>query len=544
MVRFFLETHTSLRRLSLPAHPILRGLVKMSFSSEMNQETSFINHPFSNLAKDRTRQTDVLIVGAGTSGMVAAVAAARRGAQVLVIEKNDYIGGEGLVSACTANFGGGTDYQKTAGIEESADEFYADMCKWDPKADPEVLRAFCDNTVSTCHFLRDLGVRWTLSEDASTADMGMNVMRCHAVVGKGPAFYEVVVSAFKSAGGVALTGTRGLKLATDNKGRVTGVIARDKEGAFAIVAKTTMLTCGGFEGNAELVTRYVSPEANYAMLRGLPTNSGDGLLMGLELGAGTRALHRVHAYVHLPPYPVIYPLHPFSMIPRDGTAALPDFIQTFPYGIVVNTRGERFTDETVPRIGENLCNALIQQPGAVGFTIMDDAVFKQHWKDVVHKTSAFWQNLGLGQVRVETAETIEDLAVKLSVNPGKFSSMVGEYNAAVDNGTTALLPIPKANKDPLGYYEAQNINYLLKIATPPFHAVMIIAGISHTAGGLTINGQCQILDRDSNVIDGLYAGGDTSVLWHSNYGSAYARALVTGYIAGNAMAYDSLSAHI
>ena len=68
---------------------------------------------------------------------------------------------------------------------------------------------------------------------------------------------------------------------------------------------------------------------------------------------------------------------------------------------------------------------------------------------------------------------------------------------------------------------------------------MIIAGLGNSKGGLTIDSDCSVLDLEGERIDGLHAGGDTSVLWHSNYGSAYARALVTGFIAGNAMAGQS-----
>jgi fumarate reductase flavoprotein subunit len=478
-------------------------------------------------------QADVLVVGAGTSGIVAAVTAARSGAKVIVIEKNSYVGGVGLVSFCYANFGGGTDYQKQAGINDTPEQFYADMRVWDPRADSQLLKAFCETAPPVCHFLRDLGIEWVLTEESSNADMGMNVLRQHVVVGKGPAFYKVMVPAFAKAGGTLLTSTKGTKLLTDGKGAVTGISARKDDGSFAIKAKATLLACGGFEANEELITRYVSSQANYAMLRGLPTATGDGLLMGLDVGAKTRGLDRVHGYVHLPPNPVVYPLRPFSVIPVDGSAMLPRPTQDFPYGIVVNMAGERFVDETVPRVGENMCNALLHQPGALGFAIIDQPLFDKYWRVHVSDVTGYWAKLGLGPVRVVTADTIEALAIKVGVNPPRLGNIVTEYNEAVDRGTSHLLPIPKTNKDALGYYQSQKVNYLHKIESPPFFAVMIIAGVSHTGGGLAINAKCQVLDRDGAPIRGLYAGGDTSVLWQSNYGSAYARALITGHIAAN-----------
>ena len=67
-------------------------------------------------ASGRTLSCDIVIVGGGTSGMVAAVVAAQRGKRVIVLEKNGYIGGDGLLSGCAANFGGGTDFQREAGV--------------------------------------------------------------------------------------------------------------------------------------------------------------------------------------------------------------------------------------------------------------------------------------------------------------------------------------------------------------------------------------------------------------------------------------------
>lgn len=131
---------------------------------------------------------------------------------------------------------------------------------------------------------------------------------------------------------------------------------------------------------------------------------------------------------------------------------------------------------------------------------------------------------------------MEDLARQLDVNSAHFAAMIAEYNAAVDTGTTHLLAIPKTNRDPLGYYELQGIDYLHRIVRPSYFAVRVIAGFSHTAGGLMIDGTCRVLGRDAAVIDGLFAGGDASALWHANYGSAFARALITGYVAGHAMA--------
>ncbi len=483
---------------------------------------------------------DVLVVGGGTSGLTAAVLAAKSGAKVIVIEKNAQIGGEGMVSGSNGNFGGGTDFQKAAGVVDSQELFFEDMKKWDPKADPEVLKAFTENTVATLHFLRDLGVKWNYNV-APNADSGSGVGRIHTVVGGGPALYSVMRPALEAAGGKVLTNTKGIKLLTDAKGAVTGLLARDKDGSFEFKSKATILTCGGFQGNLEMMTKYVSRDAAYALLRGLPTNSGDAVLMGLEIGAATKAMERVHGYVHLPPYPIPYPLHPFALPqnPPDGKhIGIPGLLMDgFAHCIVVNIRGERFADESRPRLGENMCNALLRQPEAIGYTIADSPLYEKYLKGVVESAADGWTQLEYGPPRVETARTIEELARKLEINPGILSSTVGEYNEAVQEGTTHLMRVPKANRDPAGLYQKLGINFLHKIETPPFCAVLVIAGYSPSNGGLAINAKGQVLDREKKLIPGLYAAGDTAVLWHGNYAQGYSQAHTQGYIAGkNAVA--------
>ena len=489
---------------------------------------------------DRELGSDVLVVGGGTSGFTAAVLAARSAARVIVIEKNAQTGGEGMVSGSNGNFGGGTDYQKAAAVVDSPELFFEDMRKWDPKADPEVLKAFTENTVATLHFLRDLGVKWNYNA-APNADAGSSVGRIHTVVGGGPALYSVMRPALEAAGGKVLTKTKGIRLLTDAKGAVTGLLARDKDGSIEFKSRATILTCGGFQGNLEMMTKYVSRDAAYALLRGLPTNSGDAVLMGLEVGAATKAMERVHGYVHLPPYPIPYPLHPFALPqnPPDGKhIGIPGMLMDgFAHCIVVNIRGERFADESRPRLGEHMCNALLAQPGAIGYTVADSPLYDEHLKAVVESAADGWKQLGYGPPRVETAGTIEELATKLEINPGILGSTVGEYNKAVQEGATHLLRVPKANRDPAGLYRKLGINFLHKIETPPFYAVLVIAGYSHSNGGLAINAKGQVLDREKKVIPGLYAAGDTAVLWHGNYATGYGQAHTQGYIAGrNAVA--------
>ena len=488
---------------------------------------------------------DVLVVGGGTSGMTAAAKAAQEGAEVIVVEKRPDIGGEGMVSGNNAALGGGTDYQKAEGIEDSPELFFEERSKWDPKADPEALKAYCDNAVATVNFLRDLGVNWVLSNPGPTVDLGDSFGRTHYPEGRGPALYAALRPALEGAGGKILTETKGVQLLTDAEGAVVGVLARDKEGSFKINSKATILTCGGFQGSYEMMTKYVGVDSPYALLRGLPTNCGEGVSMGMEVGAATTAMERVHGYVHIVPYPMPYPFKPWGIIPptdahASGTeqnlptsgSPLPGICQTFHNCIVVNIRGERFANETKPRVGEQMANEILRQPEVRAYIIADQPLYDDYVKAAADNAAAQWPKVGYAPAQVETDDTIEKLAIKLRMSPSVLSSTVSEYNKAVEDGTTHLLRIPKTNEHPLGLYEKLGMNFLNRIEAPPFYGVHVTAGISHADGGLAINGKCQVIDGEKGVIPGLYAGGDTAVLWHSNYATGYSQALCQGYIAG------------
>lgn len=384
-------------------------------------------------------------------------------------------------------------------------------------------------------------MKWTTPSPTASPDMGCSVGRSHGSAEQGTGVYKVMASAFEATGGKPLTETIGVKLLTDTKGVVLGVIAKDKEGYFKIKAKVTILTCGGIQGNVEMMTKYVGPDSVYALQRGLLTNTGDGILMGMEVRAATKAMERVHGYVHIPPYPMPYPLDLYGAWLANGGEKLGRFMtclnttilmSNFAYCIVVNIRGERFADESRPRLGEQMCNAILRQPEVRAYVIADQPLYDKYLKTITENAANGLKALGYGPPQYATADKIEDLAIKVGINPSVLSSTVSEYNKAVAEGTTAFLKIPKTNKDPLGLYEKLKMNFLYKIETPPFYAVMVTSGVSHGHGGLDINGNCQVLDRENKVIPGLYAAGDNAVLYQGNYSGGYGQGLIQGYIAG------------
>ena len=106
--------------------------------------------------------TDVVIVGAGATGLPAAIEAAENGASVIIVEQNYDIGGHAIESGGNIALGGGTSLQKKYGIDDSPDRMFSDLVHWHDYrfSDREILRAFCDGSAPTFEWLKAHGVEF------------------------------------------------------------------------------------------------------------------------------------------------------------------------------------------------------------------------------------------------------------------------------------------------------------------------------------------------------------------------------------------------
>ena len=109
------------------------------------------------------RETDVVVIGAGATGLPAAIVAREAGARVIVVEANFDIGGHAITSGGNIPLGGGTSAQKKAGIKDSPDLLFQDLTDWSIVQsngfpdyrynDREIIRAFADNSAATYEWL-------------------------------------------------------------------------------------------------------------------------------------------------------------------------------------------------------------------------------------------------------------------------------------------------------------------------------------------------------------------------------------------------------
>ncbi len=133
--------------------------------------------PVAQLSWDR--MADVVIAGAGASGIAAAISARDHGATVIAIDENHAVGGHAILSGGRVPLGGGTSLQKKYGVSDSADQVYLDHTNFKNAefryADRELVRMWADENAPTFEFLLENGVRFR--EDPPEAVNGSDVPR-------------------------------------------------------------------------------------------------------------------------------------------------------------------------------------------------------------------------------------------------------------------------------------------------------------------------------------------------------------------------------
>lgn len=225
-------------------------------------------------------ECDVLVMGSGTAGLSAAIAAAEAGADVMVIEKQDIPGGSAVTSA-------GIVY---APVDESDKDtmvqYYMDRAEGN--ANEELLKFYADNALDTIAWLESLGVQWMMTVPAGTAPepRARFSMTAEGVGMTGAALVNPMLAKLDELGVPLLCGVKGVELVLDDSGAICGAKAESKAADYEITAKAVILATGGFDASKEMEAEY-SPIAENDFPLSSKGNVGDGINMGMAIGAAT-----------------------------------------------------------------------------------------------------------------------------------------------------------------------------------------------------------------------------------------------------------------
>jgi tricarballylate dehydrogenase len=468
---------------------------------------------------------DVVVAGCGVAGLATAVSAAEKGGKVALLERStrEERGGQSRYteaylrmkseSEVTDDFEthlaeNGSGYIDPELVEEAAGTHsqQSNLARSLSLADPNVLETFANAAGPTIAWLKGFGVRFDFLPTQFLTKSQPRLLP----VGGGQALVEALARKAEALGVTFFYETTANALATDAGGKITGLQAKRRQGGPIELAGKVVLACGGFEGNAEMMTRYVGPRSVYLrpVCKGGYYNRGEGIQMGLDAGAA--ACGDFGSY------------HAEPVDPRSGISEPSIFI--FPYGILVNKDGRRFTDEapgTVDAYYERVTRRIYEQRDGLAWVILD----AKHMQI---------PNYRLG-IRTDkppvVSESVEKLAALIGVPSHALVETVDAYNRACAPGDYKPLQLDHVATKGL---DPPKSNWALTISDAPFHAYPIISSNVFTFGGLKVDSQARVLDRDGEPIAGLYAAGETVGMYYGNYTGATSvlKGLVFGRIAG------------
>jgi flavocytochrome c len=419
--------------------------------------------------------TDVLILGAGIAGLCAALSAAEAGADVLLLEKTAHVGGSSAMAGGGFAFSG-TDLQQEAGVPDSPEAFRQDLLKSGRNlSNPALVNAFIENQLETYNFLREHRVKFQLSPGLPGA-----VRRAHGT-GTGTAVtalhMEVLanhrIKFFSKSAGQRLRRSPGIRRVD-----VAYVLFGDREVEID-VAGGVVLATGGFSRSAELLQAF-APELTASLKHGGVGNTGDGLIMAADLGAGLADLGFVSGSLGA------------AICNYPNAAKRSDEVAPFLFsfligGILVNKHGLRFAKEDQ---GYKALGTLgMEQPEGICFQIFDQKLKEKSGRS--DSVNNFEEGLIGGYI--QRADVIGDLAVKMGIDPSSLEATITRYNMDARAGIDAQYGRKAA---------------LTPLDTPPYYIAATANAVTSTYGGIAVNGDMAVVDWFGERIEGLFAAGE------------------------------------
>lgn len=306
---------------------------------------------------------------------------------------------------------------------------------------------------------------------------------------------------FASMGGQMLTSTRAVELLIEDK-RVVGAVV-EREGKRAeIRAGAVLIADGGFQGNAELVRRYITPRPDLLCMRNAGTGIGDGLLMAQAAGAALVNMESFYGHVQC-----------LEAIGNDSLWPYPILDHLTTTGIVVDAAGRRFADEGLGGVATANAIARLERPDTA-VVVFDEAIWQGPGKSRRVPPNP---NLLAAGVKLFSAQTADQLALQLGMEPSVLGATIQSYNEAIVSNRLQSLSPPRSDANS----SAMSLN-------APLYALRASAGITYTMGGISTDAHARVHHRDGAFIEGLFAAGSTA--------AGLEGGPLTGYVGGLAKA--------
>jgi urocanate reductase len=474
------------------------------------------------------RETDIVIVGAGGAGIVAAIEARDAGASVTVFDKAPAVGGTTSLSGAVIQ-AAGTQFQQAEGITGDTPEKHYQY--WlqasEGIATPELVRLMADSAPGAIEWLVSQGVTYVSVygvDPIPYISPDLMIPRIHvpggrgetAAPGTGAVHIEILYGVAQEKGAEFLMESPVTALIHDpESGAVLGVKAQISGTDTYVKAKrAVILTSGGIDHNQEMA-RAFSPQQLWALTTGAclcaPTNTGDGVKMGMDLGADLAGLGGTIGV-------------PFTSV---GIAALNQALSPVP-GIWVNKYGQRFVNEADHYA--YVMRAAFDQEEHIAWAIFDENVRALGGTVIGGLWGAWSEDLSeeIASGKVKTGDTPAALARVIDVNPGGLEATLAMWNEDAAAGTDSLF-----HKD-VG---------VQPFDLGPYYATQVTEANLGTCGGLKINENAHVIHVNGNPIPRLYAAGMVAGGFIGPYypgsGTAICSTVVFGRIAAQQAAAET-----
>lgn len=416
--------------------------------------------------------TDVLVIGGGTAGLMAAYTASAAGKKVTVVEKLDVIGGtlnEAAGLLLTVN-----SENNDASLDDSLDrvvQFYKKVNETSSvQPDYEFTANLMKQTGQTIDELIDLGM------DHTDLDMGNYV---GTIFTAGYKLSADLQGLCEKNGVNFLTGTKAVQLLQNDEGAITGAKVENRSGSFAINAKKVIVAAGGASWSEDL--KQAEPELSTVDLHEKTQigSTADGMHMLQEVGAQMADTLYVKSS-----QPDLAPIF------KNDWSNTPDTGMT----LMIDADGKRFANEA-PAAATILNKQMINHGSKAYWNILDGnntIGFDADYFEVVK------QNAEQGDKAIAVyAKTLDELADKLGVSKDTLKETVAAYNEACKAGTDAQF--------------GKDASYLKELPEDGgYYAVYRREGSWGTIGGAIVDKQQHVLKEDGSILPGVYAAGETA----------------------------------
>ncbi|WP_350343151.1 flavocytochrome c [Proteinivorax tanatarense] len=452
-------------------------------------------------AADEEKEYDVVVVGAGGAGMIAAIEAKSQGAEVAIIEKNPFVGGNTLVSGGEFN-APNSWVQEIMDVEDSVEQYIEDtLSGGDYKADEDLVRIMAENITEDGEWLRDF-VEVEFIEDYLMHFGGHSVPRAiYPIGGSGIELIQKLERKIYEMEIPLYLEMEASEIMVDENERVVGIKAQNPEGESVHYygVNGVVLTTGGFGANLEMVQEHNDTIDERYMSTNQKGATGDGIIMAKDIGADVRDMEYVQTYP--------------TCNPRTGHLSYVADTR-FDGAILVNKEGERFVEELDRR--DVISEAILAQTESYGYLMWDETIRQNSNMDSYLTEFESLENQDL----IVKADTIEEAAEFFGIEVETLKKTIEKYNGFAEQGQDE---------------DFQRRGSLVALEEGPYYIQKVVPAIHHTMGGLKINGDTQVISTDGEWIEGLYAAGELTGGIHGKNrlgGNAISDLIVFGRIAG------------